>query len=139
MPEAASAAVGKSVEGGTLVCVIVGTAHALVGVVDDVDVAGINTGDVAKVASDGCFLLDLSCVVVSAVSCFFSDASDSVCGCVVVCCCCERQGELEVEPQLCNEAGEDAGTSVVPTAACSLLKLGKLMGRGADILLESNL
>lgn len=130
VPEAASAAVGKSVEGGTLACVIVGTAHALVGVADDV--AGINTGDVAEV-SDG--LLDLSCVL--SVSCFFSDASDSVvCGCAG-CCCCEREGELVAEPQPCDVAGEDAGTSV-PTA-CSLLKLGRLMGRGADILLESNL
>lgn len=129
-PEAASAAVGKSVEGGTLVCVMAGTAQALAGVADDADtVAGISTGDGVEM-SDG--LLDLSWV--ASVSCFFSDASGSACGCS---CCCEREGELEAEPQPCDVAGEAAGTSV-PTA-CSLLKLGRLMGRGADILLESSL
>lgn len=136
VPEAASAAVGKSIEGSTLVCLIVGTAHALVvvalavAVLDDDD-AGINTGGVVEVMSDDLFILS----VISG-SCFFSccceDFSVSVC-----CCCWEIEGELEVEPQPWDVAGEDTGTSE-PTA-CSLFKLGKFIGRGADILLASNL
>lgn len=43
-----------------------------------------------------------------------------------------NEGELEVEPQPWEAAGGVTGTSV-PTA-CSLLKLGKFIGRGAEIL-----
>lgn len=86
VPEAASAAVGKSIEGGTLACVIVGTAHALVvivlvvAVLDD-DNAGINTGDVVEVMSDDLFILS-----VTSESCFFSDCCVDFSASIGCCC-----------------------------------------------------